>query len=226
MGRAAILLQIIRRGHGQQADRSQFARHITRVEPRSDADRQVDAFFDQIDEAIGKVQRQVDLGISLLECRQQRGYPFEPETQRQVQAQVAAWRQARFHRIGFGTFYQIDDDSAFFQICRAGAGQGQLARGAHHQLHAQVLFQCSNLARNHRTCHSKLIGYGGKTAEIRYPHKQVHCIKTIHCCKYGNDDLLIVIYFGTDDASKVQSWPTCGLKPGNFPPALTKPHGR
>ena len=128
--------------------------------------------------------------------------------------------------IGFGTFYQIDDDSAFFQICRAGAGQGQLARGAHHQLHAQVLFQCSNLPRDHRTCHSKLIGYGGKTAEIRYPHKQVHCIKTIHCCKYGNDDLLIVIYFGTDDASKVQSWPTCGLKPGNFPPALTKPHGR
>ncbi|MOA02268.1 hypothetical protein D3C78_1217120 [compost metagenome] len=178
---ASLSGQVARSGDDQQAAAAELADDFPRIELAGDTNRQVDAFFDQVLLPVAEVHRQADLGVGLRELQKQRHQPAQAEAERQADAQLPAGGQPLLHHPGFGLFDQFENHPALFQVGTACRGQRQAPRAAHHELDAQVLFQCRDLPGNHRACHAELAGGGREAAQFGHPHEQVHRIESVHC---------------------------------------------
>jgi len=126
-----------------------------------------------------------------------------PEASREVVAAIAAAGLPVASDATRG-LDQVQDDPAFFQVGGAGRGEGQPPRAARHQLDAEVRLQPGDLPGHHRAGDAQLLRGAGKAAQLGYPHEELHCIQSVHCCISSNSDLRIVVYFAAAKGHKVR----------------------
>jgi hypothetical protein len=66
-----------------------------------------------------------------------------------------------------------------------------------------VLLERGDLARNGGARQTHLLGYRRKAAQLSDTDKQMHGLKSIHCCSIWNKYLLIVPYLTSTEQSAV-----------------------
>ena len=172
---------------------AEFAHDVTGLQVRSNADRQVNAFFNQVGALVRKIQQQLNMGMGLRKRQQMGHQALQAKAQGQRQANAPAGHSRFFHQAGFRCVYQVQDDAALLQVGRARRRERQAARAAGHEFDRQLGLQRGNLAGHDRAGHLHLLGDGRKAAGLRDPHKGLHCIKLVHCCVLCNKLLLICV---------------------------------
>ncbi|MNM75115.1 hypothetical protein D3C81_868880 [compost metagenome] len=138
--------QVVGRGHHHAPGLGQPDRDQAGVGQVAQPDRAVEAFVDQVDHAVGQVQRDRYVRVRFDEQRHQRRHVLAAVAGRRGHAQVAAGLDAAGRDAGLGVVQVVQDALAVFQEGRAFKGQADLARGTYQQLHAQPLFQCIDAA--------------------------------------------------------------------------------
>ena len=66
-------------------------------------------------------------------------------------------------------------------------------------------FQRRNLPRHYRARQLQLLRYRREAPQFRHPKKEMHGIKSVHCCNFSNKHLLIVVYLDIKREAKVQA---------------------
>ncbi|SST07678.1 Arsenate reductase and related proteins, glutaredoxin family [Acinetobacter baumannii] len=143
-------LQVVGSGAEDAPMGAQPPGHQAAVGQFADPDREVEAFRDDVDEALRIVGFQHHLRMRQGELRQQRTEPEPAHRRRQGDAQASA--QLRGAQAGFvlGLVEQVDGLAEAARQALAFIGEAQLPGGAFDQADAEATLQCAEPLREHR----------------------------------------------------------------------------
>jgi hypothetical protein len=140
---------IVRCGNQQRGLTDMPGDKILAADP-PDANRQIEPFFDEIGNTVGKHDIQRDLRIGATKCGKRRRQAQRGQGDRRSQAQATA-RVAGFSRhAGFG-FLQVGQQlRAALEVGKTFVGRIHAPRRAVDQAHVELHFQLRHMARNRR----------------------------------------------------------------------------
>ncbi len=186
--RRAATLQVVGRGHDQAAVIGQLAHDGGRIRQLGDADGEVDALLDQVDQHVGEVQAHLHLRVAFDELRDM-GRDMEPSEH--------GWDRhldgtARLRRDGieraFRLLQLIEDGHAMLVIVRAILGQADMPGGAVEQAGAHVLFQPGDPVADHGRRQAHVPPGGRQAPQLHHPHENGQILGIGHCCRFLEDD--------------------------------------
>jgi len=162
--------------HFRQTERSQ--RQVRVLERRdSDSKRDIDALFNDINPAVGRLQRNADLGIGSEISAENIGHSAMKEAGRATDPNdPARRRQCLIDRV-LGRFGLGNQRHAVAVEGGACFGQGQLARGAIEQADAELLLQRTNPPTQLRGLHAERQAGSRVAAEIHDSGEKVEVIQ-------------------------------------------------
>ncbi|MNS90315.1 hypothetical protein D3C72_1243650 [compost metagenome] len=161
-------LQVGRRRAGHQPLAGQLAcNQMLGVVQAAEADQQVDAFLQRINEVIGEGHRQLQVRILLAHFQQHRQHHQPTERGRHVDAQAAARQMRRRTQARFSCRDFIQRRRARGVVRLAIGGQRDAPGGAMEQAHAQPCFQPGNGLADRRAGDAQRVGGLGEGGRAR-----------------------------------------------------------
>jgi hypothetical protein len=115
----------------------------------ADADREVPAFFGEIDAAVVQAEIDGDARMTLREIGKARGNLADAKDKRHVEPQHPARLDPLRRNRSVGSFYIGKDALAGFEVAATGFGDRKLPRGAMEQLDAQSRFERGKVLCDH-----------------------------------------------------------------------------
>ena len=167
LGRAAAI-QISGRSHAQAAVVRNAHADQSRVGQVTHAHSAVKTFTGQIDHAVAQIQRNGDIGVQIAETRHQRCDVATAKAGRGGNAQMTRGLDAASGNAGLGIAHIGEQALAIFQKRAAFVGERDAARGAHHELDAQMLFQSIQSASHDGGRYAFGLGGSCQAASGRY----------------------------------------------------------
>ena len=123
--RGAAGVQVGRAGADDAADGGEFAGDEAGILQRADADGDIDAFFDQVHEAVAHAEIDGEFRVKGQEIRQSGGEMEEAEAHRRIHPQAAARGGLQLGDGEVG-FLEIGEDAGgAFEIAAPGFGEGE-----------------------------------------------------------------------------------------------------
>ncbi len=144
--RRRMLKQISRRCADHRAAHGQAPGDQIRIKIIAGANRQIDAFIDQIHRAVEHLQIDTHAGVKPDVRRDRIGQLRLAKRGADADPQQSARRVIGFADGGLHVVRQVDHLPAAREDFTAGGGQAQLARGAVHQPRANPVFQLRQIA--------------------------------------------------------------------------------
>ena len=172
--------QIGRRGHAQATVVGETGADEGGVRQVAHAHAAVEAFGGQIDDAVAQVERDAHIGMQFVKQRHQRRHVAAAEAGRGGDAQLPAGAHAAGADGGFHVGDICQDTRAFFQKGGAFMREGEAARGAHQQFHAQARFQRIQPAADHGRGHSFGLRSGGQAAALCHRDEGFDLLELVH----------------------------------------------
>src|SRR6266566_817907 len=148
--------QIVRCRHHETTALAERAQLHRAVGKRTQAQRDVDALAHQIDTLVGEAEVNPDVGIAILEGKDQPADVQDPESRRAGYPDRAGRSTARAPRLVAGLFDETQDLDAVGIVAAALVGQRDTPRGPAQQRHADGLFELPQMPRDGRLTDAEL----------------------------------------------------------------------
>lgn len=171
VARRAVARQIGGRCHAQTPVVGDAHAHQGRIGQVAHAHRAVEPLAGQIDHAVAQVERDGHLGMQVAKARHQRCHVAPAEARRRGDAQVPGGLHAAGGHAGLGIRHVGQQALAIFEKGAALVREVDAPRGAHHELHPQVLFQRIEPAPHDGGGHAFGLGGGGEAAARCHRHE-------------------------------------------------------
>ncbi|MNV71234.1 hypothetical protein D3C71_1642430 [compost metagenome] len=145
------------------------------VDDGADPQRDIDAVLHQIDPALGGVDRQLDVGVLLLEGAQQDPPGFEARRQRQPQAPLEPGLVAHHGLLAFGQ--GLDAAARVLVQPHAGLGQAGAARRTFEQLHLQRALELADAPAQGGQRNLHALRRRRQAAGLHHGHEHPRCVE-------------------------------------------------
>ena len=160
--RRAVRRQIARRRAQYHFDCIQFLGDQARIRQLAEADRQIDALFDQIDIVVVQAQVDRDVGIGDEIIGDRRRQLMRAERHRRGHPEQAARRGLKVAGGAFGVFHFIEDAQAALIVILPDLGGADAARRAIEQPHAEPFLERADMFAHHGRRHIEVPSRRGK----------------------------------------------------------------
>ena len=185
--RRAVAAQVRGRGAHHALDLADPARHERGVHQRAQADAQVGALLDQVDHAVGDGELDLHLGVARKEVRQRRRELVHAERGADVHAQQPARLGAEARDLVLRLGDVGEDALAAMEIGLALGCQGEPARRAIEQAHAEAVLQARHQLGDRRGREAEVARGDGKAAQLDRAHEGGHIARATHLCRFFTD---------------------------------------
>ncbi|PRD18643.1 UNVERIFIED_CONTAM: gcl, partial [Trichonephila clavipes] len=158
----------------------QLHRDVVGVGDLADADAHVVALAHQVDQAVGEVEGQLQVRVAQQEGRRMRRNVPPAERRRGGYHQVPAHRLAAAGHAGVSFIEVLEQAACTVEVLLAEVGQLQAARGAVHQLDAEMALQGIQAPPHHHGGHAFAERGGGKAAVVGDQHETTDKGMAVH----------------------------------------------
>ena len=184
----AAAFEVRGRAHDDAVVTRELGRDEIRIFKIGNADSEIDAFVFQIDDALRKMQRHVQVRMRLDKRRQMWRNVLSAKRGRRGNDQ-APRRAARTGRERFLCRAQFVQDIAYILKERyAFRCEGNFACRTPEQLHVQLLFELVDTATDHRGCNALITRNGREAFRFGDIQKCLQCFQAIHVSSCMPDD--------------------------------------
>ncbi|MCY1224398.1 hypothetical protein D9M72_365540 [compost metagenome] len=180
MLRRTIALDVGRRGHGDEVQGADAARHQRLVAEFAGADHAVDVVADQVDGAVAHAQVDLDVGVAVAEAGQVGQDDLLRHRGAHVDAQPPRGVGLRIRHAGFHVVEVVQQPRGALEVGGAVGRDGDAPGRAVEQLHAQARFQRLDLLGDGALGQGQRVGGTGEGAGFDHADKDPHCLDLIH----------------------------------------------
>ena len=155
-------------------------RHHCRIGQARDAHRHVDAFFNQIDDAVEQQELDIDFRVLGHERRSRGCHEHSAKGHRRRDTQAPAWGGAARAQALLRFFDRGDNLPAAFVVVAAFVGQRHAAGGAIQEAHAKIALQRRQRAHHRGLRHVESLSRGGDAAAVDDFQERLDGVKLVH----------------------------------------------
>ena len=156
--RLAMVGKVSRRGTGDEVHLADASRDERRDAQHADAQGNIDAVRNEIDDAIVETEVEFDQRIAAREFRQRRQQQVTAECDGDIDPELALRPRSRIAQCFLGIAQVVEDAAAAGQELGAFRGQADAARRPVQQPHAEVLFERGDVLAGRGARQLQLVG--------------------------------------------------------------------